>query len=143
MKLFFAQLEENREPYIDLFGDVCDEVIAWLMFLSAKRFITQEKYTVQDALDLMSDLPGVPVDFGGGIQGPASDVETIRAYFTKPKWSKPADVQLNKIIVDRNRGGMIVQWDYTDVWKARQQKKADRELHKAVSDYEAKCRAKK
>lgn len=90
MKLFFAQLEENREPYIDLFGEVCDEVIAWLMFLSAKRFITQEKYTVQDALDLMSDLPGVPVDFGGGIQGPARDVEAIRSYFTKPKWSKPA-----------------------------------------------------
>lgn len=27
MKLYFAQLEENREPFIDLFGEVCDDVI--------------------------------------------------------------------------------------------------------------------
>ena len=137
MKLYFAQLEENREPFIDLFGDVCDDVFAWLWFLSAKRFITQKTFTMQDALDLMADLPGVPVDFGGDVQGPARDVEEIRAYFTKPKWSKPADVVIHDLIVDRPRNGLIVKWDYTDKFKERQKKKSERRDQKLKEELEA------
>lgn len=137
MKLYFAQLEENREPFIDLFSDVSDDVIAWFMFFFAKRFITKKNFTIQDVLDRMPCLPSFSVYGPDQVQTPAIDRESIRGYFTKPKWSKPADVVIHDVIVDRPRNGLIVKWDYTDKFKERQKKRNERRDQKLKEELEA------
>ena len=139
MKLYFAQLEENREPFIDLFGDVSDDVIAWLMFLTAKRFITKKNFTIDNALNLMSYHLGLMDSYVENIQKQTfrEGVEKIESYFTKPRWSKPADVVIHDVIVDRPRNGLIVKWDYTDKFKERQKKRNERRDQKLKEELEA------
>lgn len=137
MKLYFAQLEENREPFIDCFGDVCDDVIAWFMFLSAKRFITKKNFTMKEVLDLMKYNLGMMNDDSPEFYAFQGGVEMITSYFTKPKWSKPADVVIHDLIVDRPRNGLIVKWDYIDKHKARQQKMNEQRDQKLKEELEA------
>ena len=137
MELYFAQLEENREPFIDHFGEVCDEVIAWFMFLSAKRFITKTNFTMQDALDRMVDQFDSMNCELMDVQIFERHIHKIMAYFTKPKWSKPADVVIHDLIVDRPSNGLIVKWDYTDKHKERQKKKSERRDQKLKEELEA------
>ena len=139
MKLYFAKLEENREPFIDLFGDVCDDVIAWFMFLTANRFITKKNFTIDNALNLMSYHLGLMDGDFANVQKQTfrECVGKITSYFTKPRWSKPADVVIHDVIVDRPRNGLIVKWDYTDKHKERQQKMNERRDQKLKAELEA------
>lgn len=139
MKLYFAQLEENREPFIDLFGDVSDDVIAWFMFLTAKRFITKKNFTIDNALNLMRYHLGLMDGDFANFQKQTfrEGIEKITYYFTKPQWNKPADVVIHDVIVDRPRNGLIVKWDYTDKFKERQKKRSERRDQKLKAELEA------
>ena len=139
MKLYFAQLEENREPFIDLFGDVSDDVIAWFMFLTANRFITKKNFTMDNALNLMSYHLGLMDGDFANVQKQTfrEGVEKITYYFTKPQWNKPDDVVIHDVIVDRPRNGLIVKWDYTDKFKERQKKRRERLDQKLKAELEA------
>lgn len=138
MKLYFAQIEENREPFIDLFGEVCDDVIAWFMFLSAKRFITKKNFTMQDALAIMRDhFFGVTDGLFVNVQDFEKAAKRLTEYFTKPRFSKPGDVVIHDVIVDRPRNGLIVKWDYTDKFKERQKKRNERRDQKLKEELEA------
>lgn len=138
MKLYFAQLEENREPFIDLFGDISDDVIAWLMFLSAKRFITKKNFTMQNALDIMKKhFSDWTDDFFENVQEFKKAVDDLTEYFTKPRFHKPGDVLIHDLIVDRNRDGLIIKWDYTDKHKERQKKMSERRDQKLKAELDA------
>lgn len=125
MHLLFQRTE--GESVADDFGKVPDDVMGRIVTFWANREIAGKPGTIAQLLGALSDFDMVPFR------------ETLRDYFTS-EFRKPKDVLLIDVTLRRADGGFNVRWDFTDEWKSRAQKRRDRSLHKAVSEYERKMK---
>jgi len=124
MKLFLAQIEKEWKdpvPYEYDYG-VSDIVFGKILVMHAKWKITGKKYTMQSLIDSISAH-----DIGAFYE--------MKEYWTN-EFRKPKDVLFCGAYISTQLDAIVMKWDYTDEWKARDQKRRDKELHKAVSDYE-------
>ena len=124
MKLFLAQIEKEWKdpvPYEYDYG-VSDIVFGKILVMHAKWKITGKKYTMQSLIDSISAY-----DVGA--------FYTLKEYWTN-ELRKPKDILFCGAYISTQLDAIVMKWDYTDEWKARDQKRRDKELHKAVSDYE-------
>lgn len=140
MKLFFTQIESVDKSYTYEYGDVCADVMGRFLLLAANRFLKKflkkpKQYTMKDVLDSMADLT---VRLSEDEWGPNPDVDGLEKHFTKPNHSKPSDVLFGKLTVDGEKDGIVIEWDYTPAWYARQKKKEEREVGKVWNDFREK-----
>lgn len=124
MKLFLAQIEcEWKEPVPYEYGDVSDTLMARILVMGAKITLhVKEKFTMQGLIDSVN-------------WSCCPDIHPFIKYWTNG-FRKPKDVLFCGAYISTQLDAIVMQWDYTDEWKARDQKRRDKELHKAVSDYE-------
>lgn len=123
MKLFWAQIEEYwKDPVPYEYGEVSDEVMGRILVMDVKQKMNGKPYTMQSLIDSLTQADPV-------------EVAALKKEWTN-EFRKPKDVLFCGTCRLPQYGAVCLRWDYTYEWKARDQKRRDKALHKAVSDYE-------
>lgn len=128
MILMFQQIEGESTP--DAFGKVPDDVMGRILTFWANKELQKKYGTMAQLLGALSDADMVPYR------------ERLREYWTKRGHHTPKDILIMDCNFYRLYGGFNFRWDFTEEWKARKQKKYDRELHESVAAWEKQQREK-
>ena len=125
MKLFLAQIEKyDWKPLHEYeYGEVSDNVMGKILVMDIKWRIYNKKYTMQSLLDSMT-------------QGDPIEHDKMKKEWTND-CRKPKDVLFCGCYRSIPNSAIVMKWDYTDEYKERQKKKAERMDRKLKEELEA------